>query len=192
MIYTGIIQTDRFSSLTGTPDVWDNRWSDVERDGITYKQITSFPHYFTQVVINQLDALFETEQEYQAWIESTDIVPTFLVVEHHTNHPHYPDYIRTATAVQMPAINFKKNSLAIALEVRTYDAAGTEQKQLYREVELIADNTTIVQDSLGNDIGEYDYIIGLMNQGVSIEQIIRNSIQNRSADGTIDSKLGLA
>ena len=115
-------------------------------------------------------------------------IPTWQVIESITNHPVKIDHTRTAQASKMPAIDLDNNSLSIFLRIRTFDSAGNEVKSLYREVVLVADNTTILSDGSG----EYNYIIGLMNQGVTIEQIIRSSIQNRSSDGTIDRKLGLA
>jgi hypothetical protein len=185
MIKTGIILASKKDQLTGLPSVWqESDWQDMERDGKQYKKIVSFAHYFHQDIINQMDAFFETEDEYQVWINSTDIIPTFQVIR------DMPDktidgvaYQRKADALGMPEINFKKNKLVLKIAVRHY-IDEIEQKQLYQEVQLEAANDLEVFPGMG----EYDYIIARIRYE-DIEDVIVDMIDLRIADGTIDGKL---
>jgi hypothetical protein len=182
---TAIILASKFDQLTGLPTVWqESDWHTVERDGKQYKKIVSFAQYFTQDIINQMDAFFETEGEYQVWINSTDIIPTFQVIR------DMPDktidgvaYQRRADVLGMPEINFKKNKLVLKIAVRHY-LDEVEQKQLYQEIELEAANDLEVFPGMG----EYDYIIARIRYE-DIEDVIVDMIDLRIADGTIDGKL---
>jgi hypothetical protein len=198
MIKTGIISQDRFNQLIGLPPVWqESDWQMVDRDGKTYKMITSFNHYFTDDLINQLDAIFETEDEFQVWLNSTDIIPTFQVIR------NMPDkiidgvlYHRKADVLGFfePEYMFKRNILKLNVAVRHYlttvittnppQEVHLEQKQLYKEIILEAANDFEVTPG----IGEYDYIISRI-RNEDIEFVITDMVDLRIADGTIERKL---
>jgi len=70
MTKTGIVKAALFEALQHMPDVFTNSWQDVTRGGKAYKVIYAFKQYFTDEVVAQLEAVFNTEQEYSAWLSS--------------------------------------------------------------------------------------------------------------------------
>ncbi|NJO93015.1 MAG: hypothetical protein HC831_31705 [Chloroflexia bacterium] len=92
-------------------------------------------------------------------------------------------YTRKADVLGMPETDFKKNRLKLRVAIR-YFLTAIEQKQMYQEVELQADNDLEVSPGLG----EYDYIIQRLKTE-DIELVVQDMIDLRIQDGTIDSKL---
>lgn len=187
MIYTGVIQTSALPGLNDRPAVWQDKYfQDVERDNISYKMIKSFSHYFTTDIINQFEHVFETEEEYQMWLNSTDIVPT-LVIEQDISD--YNGMQRKAVCLEFPVINFKKNELRIRLGIQHFIEA-VEQKQYYKEIELHAHNgNNITIDTQGTTMLEYDFFVHQhINEGKTIPELVQSAIQMRDSDGTINTK----
>lgn len=64
-----IIQESQFNSLTGIPEAWnESDFQDIQVNGIDYKRIYSFDHYFTPELTAQFDQVFDNYEEMQQWI----------------------------------------------------------------------------------------------------------------------------
>lgn len=67
MVCIGAIKSDNWAAYKW-PEIFAKYWQEIEREGIKYKQITSFSHYFTQEVLNNLEKVFDSEDSYQEWL----------------------------------------------------------------------------------------------------------------------------
>lgn len=67
MIKIAIIQASK--QLTNIPDCWtDTDFKTVIRQGITYKVITAFEHYFNNDLIEQFDYLYSNDEDFNRWL----------------------------------------------------------------------------------------------------------------------------
>jgi len=181
---------DNKDTVTNVPVIFQNHWQTVTRDNITYDMIHTFNKYVTQDLINQALHIFETEEEYQTWLNSTDIVPTLVIDQDISD---YNGMQRKAVCLEFPVINFKKNELRIRLGIQHFIEA-VEQKQHYKEIELYAHNgNSITIDAQGNTMPEYNFFVQQhINEGKTIPELVQSAIQMRDIDGTINTKCNYA
>jgi hypothetical protein len=192
MTKTGIILASKKDQLLGLPEVWqESDWHIVERDGKQYKQITSFDHYFNQDIINQMDALFETEDEYQVWLNSTDIVPILHIVQDISVCPIDSTLTRKAVLIDHPSIQYLKNTAGMRWRIQHYNSEGVHQKNMDKELEFIAtmDIKREFPPNSGQMIGEYEIMMYLMNNlGYKIWEIAISELHFNDAKGLLNTK----
>lgn len=67
MIKIAIIQASKL--LTNIPESWsDSDFKTIVRQGIEYKVITAFEHYFTEDLRLQFDLIFTNETDFERWL----------------------------------------------------------------------------------------------------------------------------
>lgn len=79
-----VINTTNFQSLQ-IPSPWSKEYDfrDIEVEEINYKYVYSFDHYFDdQAFSNQFDFIFETEGDFNDWVENgTPYQPEIVNIE---------------------------------------------------------------------------------------------------------------
>lgn len=78
MIHYGLIQSDKFPDLIDMPEVFAGAWQSIQVGGIDYMTIKSFEHYFTSEVTTQLDAVFASELDFNAFLGNNGIVTKYF------------------------------------------------------------------------------------------------------------------
>ena len=197
MIKTGIILSDNFNSLTGLPAVFPGSFQDVERDFKQYKSITAFTRYWhvgedannplNYDLINQFDAFFETPEEYQVWLNSTDIVPKQLSSTDISDCPVDATVTRKGFLTKVPEIDFVRNTTKMEVTVKHY------RNDVYIPVEY----PDQVMEFSGNDIierevepgvfkTEFQLFLDLHNSGMKVWEIGIQEILLNDSVGLID------
>ena len=185
--------------LTELPSIWkESDFHIVERDGKEYKKISSFNQYWhvdedenkglDYDLINQFDGFFETESEYNAWINSTDIVPTKLVILNISNHPHDKTVTRKAEVSKIPIIDFLKNKVTMETIVKHYRNDVHIPVEIPDiEVQFTADNE-IKREHEGQMIGEYDLLVQMHEEGYKIWDLVQGEIMRNDSTGLLNER----
>lgn len=202
MIKTAIILASKFSQFTGLPSVWkESDWQSVERDGKEYKKIVSFDRYFHEgedannplnfALINQFDGYFETEAEYNAWINSTDIVPILHVVEDISNCPYDPTVTRKAELSRLPITDFLKNVTSMEWRIKHY-RDGVYIPVEIPDIDIAFQATTDIQREFPAGSGifktEYELMIDMQNAGYKVWEIAISELHYNDSKGLLDEK----
>ena len=162
----GILLTN--NQPNGFPEYWkDDDWQPLIRDNIKYKLLIHLDE-LTTAQINLFHKYFNDLTSYDAWLASTDIIPTVNV---ELNLVKQGDLDRKAYASSLN-IDFKKNVITLNV-VTQYFIGPVEQKELAKQHTLIIDGAF------------YGLFISQLLSSASLATVIQNIINQKDAEGVL-------